>query len=357
MGALADLALLSPTGLFGLLALAVPVIIHIISRSRGRRVLVGNIGLLRALHQQRARAPRLERWLLLLIRLLLLALAALVLARLALPGLDDLRGDAVYLTKGWLQTVEPTQREAVLSAGGGDRPTETRELEDGDVWPQLAERLAATRHTGRVDVYTSGRSDEFGAHQPRWPGAVRWHRPKVSLAPAELPRPLALVVYDPGHAREANRVEAALAALQRHRLPGLTWTAQAYEATGPGTDEIGGADWLLWLAEAPAPETEAPGSPRRLTVNDAGWPGNSDDPGFPEALLDALLTPEERAATWGHAPVDTIPWTGSGWMNRVTEEPAAAPQRPYRVIQPWLALAMIILWALERWLSEGRRRA
>ena len=61
--------LLAPAGLFGLLAIAIPVVIHLISRGRGRRVLIGNIELVRAARQSRVTALRLTEWLLLLLRI------------------------------------------------------------------------------------------------------------------------------------------------------------------------------------------------------------------------------------------------------------------------------------------------
>ena len=107
--------LLSPAGLFGLLAIAIPVVIHLISRGRGRRVLIGNIELVRAARQSRVTALRLTEWLLLLLRVVIVVVAALLLARLALQGTGTADAGASYVTPGWLRSATESERAELLS--------------------------------------------------------------------------------------------------------------------------------------------------------------------------------------------------------------------------------------------------
>ena len=95
--------LLSPAGLLGMLALAIPIAIHLISSGRGRRVLIGNIELVRAARQARVTTPRLTEWLLLLLRVLIVIVATLLLAELARQGLGSVDDDVSYVTPGWLR--------------------------------------------------------------------------------------------------------------------------------------------------------------------------------------------------------------------------------------------------------------
>lgn len=75
------LTLAHPALLWGLTALAVPVVIHLLLRPRPRRVRFPALGLLHATLVASQRASRLRHWLLLLVRMSLLALAVLLLAR------------------------------------------------------------------------------------------------------------------------------------------------------------------------------------------------------------------------------------------------------------------------------------
>lgn len=73
--------LLLPTGLIALAALAVPLLIHLLSRRPSRTVRVGSIRFLQPSISQRFRSLRLSDWPLLLLRAAIVALLALLLAR------------------------------------------------------------------------------------------------------------------------------------------------------------------------------------------------------------------------------------------------------------------------------------
>ncbi len=350
MGALTDLLLLTPAGLWGLAAIAVPVAIHLVNRSRGKRVLVGNVALIRAARRRRASEIRLEQWFLLLVRILILTLAALLLARLAMPGLSDQPGDVTYVTPGGIAGLPATapggagsdQAERRLLAPGYPRVETTGEaaadaLSAADAWPLLAERLATIHHMGRVTVVTGGEVGEFGdvapvlAAQPNWSVATR---DEVNPPPAPAFR--VVVLHDGTRPDDLVQVEKALATLRRHRLPGLQWESVAAGEDGQPPPGI-----------IPGPGSSA--DVRLLRVNQIA--SRLDDPGFPPWLLDHLLSSDEQAGLFSHSPIDP------DVLPVVTEpDPAMAPAtRPFRALQPWLVWALIGLWGLERWLSERRR--
>ena len=182
--------LLAPAGLLGLLAIAIPVAIHLISRGRGRRVLIGNIELVRAARQARVTALRLTQWLLLLLRVAIVIVAALLLARLALQGIGSADADVSYVTPGWLRSATDAEREELLSPAAHVLTAgypEAQSYEPGiadpdyDVWPLLAERLSTLRHAGTVDVYAEPSIAAFGRHRPRLPNEVSWHLATAAL--------------------------------------------------------------------------------------------------------------------------------------------------------------------------------
>ncbi|MBI4617227.1 MAG: BatA domain-containing protein [Planctomycetes bacterium] len=72
---------LAPAFLAGLLAVALPVLIHLVHRRRARTIPFPTIRLLKRIDQRLARRRRVEHWLVLALRCLVLVLAALALAR------------------------------------------------------------------------------------------------------------------------------------------------------------------------------------------------------------------------------------------------------------------------------------
>jgi hypothetical protein len=356
MGTLADLLLLSPAGLAaGLAALLAPLLVHLISRSRGKRVLVGDLELVRAARRRRLSEPRITEWPLLLLRLLLVAVAALVLGQAALPGQERLDRDAVYLTPAWLASAPAEERTQVLSR----RDAELRVLAPGfpapadypahaaaeDAWPLLAERLSRVRHGGEVEVYALGQLREFGPRRPQLPRPVSWRITGPAADPAATPRPApppVTVITEPGIAL-ATPVLRALELLRQHRWPELDWTVVDGAAAPP--EGRGGVS--LWLTASPPadPDTAVAGRERRLWLNQEPWTSLGAE--LPERLLDVLLDAPLRAAAFADAPVSP--------GESAVDTPIDPAMLPARELQPWLAMALILLWGLERWLSERRR--
>ena len=89
MDGISNLMFLAPAGLLGLLALAVPLLIHLFSHSKGRKVLIGHIELVRQARRRRVTEIRLTQWLLLALRLVMFTLAAFILAQLVRQGLEQ----------------------------------------------------------------------------------------------------------------------------------------------------------------------------------------------------------------------------------------------------------------------------
>lgn len=345
--------LLAPAGLFGLLAIAIPVAIHLISRGRGRRVLIGNIELVRAARQTRVTALRLTQWLLLLLRIAIIVVATLLLARLALQGIDSAEPGVRYATPGWLRSATDAERDDLLSLEPAARvlaadypPARDYDPDiadpDYDAWPLLAERLSMLLHTGAVDVYAEPRMAAFGDHRPALPNEIIWHLSAAAMEP-DAPASNGLVIHDSDRADEARQFERALAALKRHRLPQLRWdTCLADDATC----RSGNRDWVAWLADAEPPGDL--GDARLYRPQGTAWQVTMSDPRYPDVLLEALLSDAQQRMTW-----QSIPVTGD-MLDAGAEIPESLPL-PHRSLNLWLGLLLVALWAIERLISERRR--
>ncbi|MEJ8630678.1 BatA domain-containing protein [Sphingomonas sp. I4] len=94
--------LLAPAALAVLAALAIPLLIHLARRTEQRRTDFAALRWLRAKPRPRQR-PRFEEWPLLIVRLLLLAMLALWLARPVTPAAPDLH-PRIYVVPGLTAT-------------------------------------------------------------------------------------------------------------------------------------------------------------------------------------------------------------------------------------------------------------
>ena len=377
-------ALLLPAGLAAMLALAIPVVIHIARRTEARTVDFAALRWLDAAPKPR-RSLTIDERLLLAARLILLALIALWLAApmlwnatddrrvvAVLPGADAAtvgaavkRGDRVV----WLAPGFP-EHSAIAPAASEDPVSLIRQLD--------AELPAATP----VELVVPATLDGVDAERPRLSRRVEWTVGAEGPAPrVAAPRPLALTV------RHAPGAEGAV---RYFRAAAASWTPADAEpdfdvaATDRGVPGV--ARHLIWLASGPVP------APVERWVRDGGviltslearipvegetvpvWRGTAGEPlavagrlgrgrvirltrdlepaaipqlvepTFPDALA-AMLDPPPAPARV--AAADHAPLTG-----------AAPYDQPPLDLRPWLGLLIALVFAGERYLATRRQRA
>ena len=254
----------TPMGLWALLALAIPVLIHLFNRSRGRLVRIGHIDLIRQARRIKVTEVKLAQWLLLLLRLGIFTLAALVLAGLARPGLESSKSATAYVSPAWLRAVQPAlidelrgryDRVFVLQAEftpldkdllGEIRQTPLKTSTIRNIWPLLADRLSLEHHGGAVDAYAVDLLMQFGNSRPALPAAVNWNLAHPETAPESRQLPdSAVVAFDMQRQQDAEAFRAALSSLKAHRIPDLTWEVVD---TRDITPQQLNSDWLIHLS-------------------------------------------------------------------------------------------------------------
>lgn len=381
-----SLGLLAPAGLWALAALALPLLVHLVRREEQKPTAFAALRWLAARLKPRQKL-RFEEWLLLALRLLLVAGLALLLAQpvlngagagapwlVVMPGADASQAPALPedAERRWLAPGFPTITEAPPSP-----PIATA---------SLLRELDATLSSGTaITVLATERFDGADGEPPRLSRRVDWR--VVDGAPAEAKRaaepPFALAIRHAGDDTPGLRYLRAAA---------LAWTPDAGQAPGIAPD-IAPQDaalaadtrHLAWLVPGPLPPAIRDWineGGRALIVADTEWPLAQDgqpawrdargeprarraalgrgevlqlslplspaalpellEPGFPDALRDLLQAPPpapRRAAAAAYAP-----------------QPGgtAFPETPRELTTPllWLLLG---LFALERWLATGRR--
>ena len=380
-------ALLLPAALAALAALLLPLLIHLARRSEQRPTDFAALRWLRQKPKPRHRV-RFDEWLLLAVRLLLLTLLALWLARPVLfgsasetpwvavmPGIDIAQARAAVDGKKarlhWLAPGFPALDQPSPAAAP---------LPFASLLRQLDSELPAAV---KLSVFVPEQLQGADAQRPQLSRAVEW---KVLPGAMPAPRPRATSVpaltvrYSEDHKQGLRYLRAATIAWR----PNTATTAFAaapiaqalpaetrnlvWLAPGPLPAAVG--DWIrqggtallateteyefpttssvYWRDEVGAPliEGAALGRGRVLRFTRVFSPAAMPQllqPEFPRNLRNLFATPAPapaRVAARDYAPV-----TG-----------AAPYAQPPRDLQPWLALLIAAMLLVERWLATRRGR-
>lgn len=380
-------ALLLPAALAALAALIVPLLIHLARRSEQRPTDFAALRWLRQKPRPRHRV-RFDEWPLLWLRLLLLALLALWLAR---PVLFDSADETP-----WIAVIPGADLAQVKSRVGNgearlhwlapgfpelEQEPPTGALPFASLLRQLDAELPAEV---ALTVFVPGQLQGADAMRPQLSRPVQWN-----VVPGAMPMPKAVSSTIPMFSvrHSADRADA----LRYLRAAALAWQPTTSTATNFSSAPVGqslpaDARALVWLAPGPLPAeiiawinnggTALLDSqtrfkfPARTTVywrDPVGVPlveGAALGEGrvlrlskpFNATAMPQLLEPDfpRRLGHLLQAPApapsrvmarDYTPTTGG----------AAYPQPP-RDLRPWLALLIALVLMVERWLATRRSR-
>lgn len=377
-------ALLLPMALAALLALAIPVVIHISRRTESRVIDFAALRWLTPSPRPRRR-PRIDERRLLLLRLLLLTALALWLARPVLWGVEDAR-PVIAVAPGVdpAPVIEAAPRDArlVWLAPGFPRLRDAAPEATADTVSLIRQLDAELSPDAPLDVVVPPVLEDADAERPRLTRPVNW-RVSDQAVGAEPPMPAAAPALTIRHSAEArDGVRYIRAAATAWGSPDAEPRLDLAAIDQPLPPEI---RHLVWLAAGPLPETVAD------WIEDGGIALLSHD-----ARLDLDAPPVPVWSDAGGRPLAAAGAYGRGRVVQFTRplEPAAMPQLldadfpdalerllvppapPTRVaaaehaplvgarayalppldIRPWLALLIALLFAAERWLATSARR-
>lgn len=383
-----NLVLLLPAGLAALAALALPLLIHLARRSEHRPTPFAALRWLRARPKPRNRV-RFDEWPLLLLRLALLALLALLLAR---PALYGAAGDTpwvavvpgISIQAARAAVVAPDAEWHWLAPGFPpvEEPAPSGTL---PVSSLLRELDAALPAEAALTVIAPAQLDGLDAQRVRLSRTVAWQVLPGAAPPASVPAPPApklVVRYAPDSLPALRYLRAAHAAWSGSGSATPLPAAPVGQALPP----LAMSQALVWLAPGPLPAqverwiaaggtalldarstraTQWPMSPlwsdeRGAVLVEGGSFGKgrllhftralapaqmpqlleADFPRHLRTLFEAAPPPPSRGLAADHDPQGGAP--------------AWAP-RP-RDLQPWLLLAIALLFLCERWLATSPRR-
>jgi hypothetical protein len=384
-----SLSLLLPLALSAMLALAVPLLLHLARREQQRRTVFAALRWLHARPRPRRRI-RFDEWPLLVLRLLLLALLAIWLAHPVLTGAAG-RTPWVVVVPG----LDPADAQRATSDGSAERrwlapgfpALDTPLPETARVQPLaslLRELDAQLPPEAPLRVVVPARPSGLDGGIVRLSREVDWIVARdVAAATNDDPAPFDLAVRHGAGQDDTLAVRALRAAVR----------ASAEEEAADAPLDVAAADTpvsvttrrLAWLAPGPLPgevvrwieaggdallaedvAIDLPERSRRVAWHDAGTvlveqaplgagrvmrfvrPLQPDalpqllEPTFPRQLR--MLFEAAPAPARAHAE-DVAPVTGA----------AAGPVAP-RDLRPWLAVLIALLLLAERWLATSVRR-
>jgi len=374
---------LFPAGLAALAALLLPLLIHLARRDQQQLIDFAALRWLSAKPRPRHRI-RFDEWPLLLVRLLLLAALALLLARPALDGLRDTEPRIAVLPG-----LTPAQARAVAGttpsqwlwlAPGFPRIGQDVPMPDArqPVASLLRELDASLPPDVPLTVIVPSVSQGWDAQRPRLSRTVRWLQ--VDVPPAGT----ASATHKPPRLQVRHDAEGALQ-LRYLRAVNQAWHAEAVlDSAGDDQAFTEGDAVRVWLSSKPVPagllawagnggtllvdaRTPVPPQAQRTPLwhDDAGnllleqvnqpprwlrWNANLAAASMP-ALLDARF-PSQLQARLQPPPA---PGRADATSLRPDSGAPAYPQ-PARELAPWLVLTAALLFLLERWLASARRR-
>jgi len=396
-----SLGLLLPAGLAALAALLLPLLIHLSRQSEQRRTEFAALRWLSASLRPRQKL-KFEELFLLLLRLLLLAALALLLAR---PVLLGAAGDArwVLVTPGVDVTAARTaikQADAEwhwLAPGfpGVETPVPTAVQPIGSLLRELDATLPAKTP---VTVFVPDVIDRADGERPRLARSLDWRvmAASASTAKAASPSPAPVLVIRNADSREPYLpyLRAAAAAWRVMDAPSTQSPANTAPPSPEKTVDVAptaqpiaaNTRWLAWLAPGPLPssirewierggialldaEVELPEAAQAVAL----WRNTDGDElvrgvaiGRGRALL---LT---RPLTPGALP-ELLDGDFPRQLRRLFKDESTPPQRALasaikpipggpsfpetpRPLQSWFLVAVALLFALERWFASAARR-
>ena len=309
MPLLSSFSLIDTSALLALLALIIPILIHLFNRSRGRVVWVGNIGLIKQAKKIRVTEIKLTQLLLLLLRLLILLLTILFLAQLIRPGEESVTEDTqVYLTQNWLlhasneelATFVDEHTEHVINLLDSSftavesaelsalkelqqsllEQSATAEVNQINVFARLAELEKRPEMPAKTFVYSSSRLIDFSTALPQLKRQYTWRVNNASqklspkLLPIESHLSLALI-YDESRTIDAQYIQLAVDYLVAVNEKSFSYQLIPYSSKESLTTIIAELDkeinGIFWLAnEYPESVFQQIRQTGRFLINDAG---------------------------------------------------------------------------------------
>ncbi len=362
------LSLLYPLALLSALAIAIPLAIHLFNRAKPKTLLFGSVHLIPRTAQQPINQLHLQQRRLLAVRIGLIALLALFLAQVLNhnPAKHVTPKPIVLVTHDWLVNASTQDKQALAKVIESQQsyvlarelqPLAVDDMQSGatfeqvspqqniNLWAMLALHLNRWPPEQQWQVYTTDHARQFvGAKTPLYDN-ISWHvlqYPKTdSVKTFETDSPMSVtLVYDDDSQDALQHWQGALSILMENGFHSLSY--QAISANQ--TPEEDSQSWVVSLTQSgslsllPEPALSA-------------IKARAQEPEFVLTLAQTLLnlSQQQEKRITGHLDPQQI----AALVKPKDEAMASVALANTPNWWPWLVLMIVIMFFLERWLSEA----
>jgi hypothetical protein len=287
------------------LAVTLPIVIHLLNRSRGKLVTFAHVALLRSTQAHPTTELRLTQFLLLLLRILLLLTAAALLAAPLWQG-DEPEQDVIMLSQDWLNSSSASEKQQLASRLGTqqaiilDSPVaeELRQsVSSADIinwqsqssaaqinlWSKIQSHAKFYAATRPLVIYATNRASQYVGGKVALSETLEWHIKNVNtdnnIQEKSLSVLSVMLIYQSDRQSDVNYLRAAFSALQKQSKQQIVLSVLSTESfeqsliNGSLSQAEGSKHQtkvIFWLSSAPlAPELLNSNEQTRSIIMDA----------------------------------------------------------------------------------------
>lgn len=382
----------SPLAMVGLLALLIPLVIHLLSKARPRVVAFAHIAFIKVKTSPLLRQFRLTQLMLLCLRMLIIMLATLILAQLywhnAWDSTKQQPNSHILLTKDWLHHATDIEKRTlseqfktanmvlVSTKNRNINKTHLTQLSTNNqqtpplnIWSKVAEYSAQLPADEQITVYTTNRLKQFIGGTLSLPKGIEW---KVKTLPVErvIQQHSAniKVIYDNSSESSLVYLRAAFEIINTHKSLNLNVTFISNEKLKDDSERSLEYDKIIHLREQ--------GLTQKNRIFDEQWQHryitqaeleNIKQADFVLTLARLLYSSQthswwlenarlSRAQITLSTPISDEQLKTSSYKKSIYKGSSnkASPDKTIHStsLHIWLVLMLVAIFILERWLSE-----
>lgn len=364
-----------PLALWGLLALLIPLAIHLLSKSRAQIVPFAHLALITVKTSPRLRQLRITQWLLLFLRALMLLIATLIMAELYWHAPKEANTPHILLTEDWLNHASDSDKSQILQqshmanftlVGKPNRSLTTQQIDQWpspnsksnavakalNLWEKVAEYSSGLDPQTSVIVYSTNRLSQFLGHKQALTDQIQWQiKPVASKDTSAAIKAKVWVLFDDLSVQTLPYLKAAFDALNTSTQIDLSIQYSDMSKREENQSAELTADVVINLSHEDVLDGITLQQEHLFTLEQLSA---IQDPEFPLLLFEQLFAKEQHDWQFQNAQLSeqqiTVPRPSENQLNK-TSTLATPHAQPFHL---WLILLLVFVFAADRLLSEWR---